>query len=43
LEDSVANDYLLVNAPRPPIDIPIEVAAQLAPRRGSCRDALEAT
>jgi hypothetical protein len=43
LEDNVANDDLLVDAPRPPTDIHIEMAAQLAPRRRSCRGALEAT
>jgi hypothetical protein len=33
----MAYDCLLVHAPRPPVDAPIETAAQLAPSRGACR------
>jgi hypothetical protein len=33
----MADDCLLVHAPRPPTDAPIETAAQLAPGRRACR------
>ena len=38
----LANGCLLVHAPRPLVDAPIEMAEQLAPSRGLCRGALGA-
>jgi hypothetical protein len=43
LEAGVANDYFLVPAPRLLIEALIEMAGRLAPSRGSCRGAEEAT
>jgi hypothetical protein len=42
LEVGGANDYLLVHSFRPPTKASIEMAEQLAPRRGSCRGVVEA-
>jgi hypothetical protein len=42
VEVSMANGWFLMHAPRPPVETPIEAAAQLALGRGSCRGVVEA-
>jgi hypothetical protein len=42
LEVGVANDYFLMHSSRPPTEASIEMAEQLAPRCGLCRDVVAA-
>jgi hypothetical protein len=42
LEVGVANGWFLVHASAPLVDASIEMAEQLAPRRGSCHGVVEA-
>jgi hypothetical protein len=42
LEVSVTNGWFLFHAPRPPVEAPLELAAQVAPSHGSCRGVVEA-
>jgi len=42
VEVSMTNGWFLLHAPRPPVEAPIEAAAQVALGRGSCRDVVEA-
>jgi hypothetical protein len=42
LEVGVANDYFLMHSSRPPVETSIEMAEQLAPRRGSCHGVVAA-
>jgi hypothetical protein len=37
LEVSMTNGWFLMHAPRPPVEAPIELAAQLASTGGWCR------